>query len=193
MEILVTIVAFWLILVGAYGAYSLTQNSASERAPRVRTQHPVTLATAGGSSPFGPVTLPSGRVPSFIANFAPPAAPAGEPSYEVPEPVYAERYEEPVRNEAPLFEALARPAKTRTSRVEPRFEPPARPEPSEVDFLRAQVDHLRSEIYALSDRPSGRTERPQQRRYRPGIYTHLPPTLQRQVNEARGFRRFLHN
>jgi hypothetical protein len=68
MEILVTIIAFWLILVGAYGAYSLTQERSRERSPRVREQRPVNLQTAAaGAGPFGPVSLPAERVPSFIA------------------------------------------------------------------------------------------------------------------------------
>jgi hypothetical protein len=68
MEILVTIIAFWLILVGAYGAYSLTQERGRERAPRVREPRPVKLqAATAGAGPFGPVSLPAERVPSFIA------------------------------------------------------------------------------------------------------------------------------
>jgi hypothetical protein len=68
MEILVTIIAFWLILVGAYGAYSLTRERGQPQAPRVREQRPVNLQTAvAGAGPFGPVSLPAERVPSFIA------------------------------------------------------------------------------------------------------------------------------
>jgi hypothetical protein len=68
MEILVTIIAFWLILVGAYGAYSLTRERSQTQAPRVREQRPANLQTAvAGAGPFGPVSLPAERVPSFIA------------------------------------------------------------------------------------------------------------------------------
>ncbi len=232
MEILVTIIAFWLILVGAYGAYSLTQERNRERAPRVREQRQVNLQTAtAGAGPFGPISLPAERVPSFIARSSSSSAEAladfderlafdeddsdrfaaerivaarvqarveqdDEPVYEVPRPAmphYVEPEEEPVRpaarQEAPQPEAPRRePVRREEPRPQPRrFELPDRPKPTEVDFLRAQVEHLRSEIYAMSDQPAAtRKERPKQRRYRTGNYTHLPRTLRRQVNEARG-------
>jgi len=237
MEILVTIIAFWLILVGAYGAYSLTQERNRDRAPRVREQRAVNLQTAAaGAGPFGPVSLPAERVPSFIARssatvdeadfdeqlardedesdrFAAERIVAArvqarlelddEPVYEVPRPSMP-RYVEPAeeapvrpvaRQEAPQSEAprreTPRPEAPRHEEPRPqprRFELPDRPKPTEVDFLRAQVEHLRSEIYAMSsDQPvPSRKDRPKQRRYRTGNYTHLPRTLRRQVNEARG-------
>lgn len=75
MEILVTIIAFWLILVGAYGAYSLTQERNRERAPKVRATPQINLATVpAGAGPFGPVSLPTERVPSFIARASSAAA-----------------------------------------------------------------------------------------------------------------------
>lgn len=74
MEILVTIIAFWLILVGVYGAYSLTQERSRERTPRVREQRPAKLQTASaGAGPFGPVSLPAERVPGFINRRTAPA------------------------------------------------------------------------------------------------------------------------
>lgn len=69
MEILVTVIAFWLILVGAYGAYSLSQERGRERAPKVHAQRTMTPSAplAGANGPFRPVTLPEQRVPSFIS------------------------------------------------------------------------------------------------------------------------------
>jgi hypothetical protein len=250
MEILVTIIAFWLILVGAYGAYSLTQERSRERAPKVRPTPQVNLATVpAGAGPFGPVSLPAERVPSFIARATSAAArnevddfdaelargeiesdrfaaerivaarlqarhqpeeaviEEDEPVYEVPKPSmprYAEPEEEAPRSGARLkreslreIQPLPReeaPRREHTRRTaEPHlasFELPARPRPTEVDYLRAEVQHLRSEITALSyDQPAvpaGRQDRPKQRRYRTGNYTQLPRVLRRQVKEARG-------
>jgi len=211
MEILVTIVAFWLILVGAYGAYSITRERRQEGStPRPRVA-PKAAVAADASGPFAPVTLPKETVPSFISRSAAPVD-------RHPRPATEARQEEPLYEEAPdRFRAekiiAARVAEAQRARAvyaapavhvlrdeepsydepryhEPHYEAPQREEDREVSFLRAQLQHLRSEINALSSGKYRRTERPKQRRYRTGNYTHLPRTLRRQVNEVRGFRRF---
>jgi hypothetical protein len=163
VEILVTIVAFWLILAGAYGVYSLVQERSSEpAAPKMRRRRATREMAMIG--PFAPPTLPDSKTPSFLVQ-----RPAFS-SLPLPERPIATVQEERAPPE-PVAAAIA-----------------SRRTPTEVDFLRAQVEHLRSEVNALSSNPE-RFERPQQRRYRTGNYTHLPRTLKRQVNEARDFRR----
>lgn len=195
MEILVTIVAFWLVLVGSYGAYTLTRERASaERTPKVRTKRPAVAKVDGSSGPFAPVSLPAEKVPSFITRVG-AVAPAAQASVAAKpetdrfaaEKVVAARVAQTqtaraVRDEEPSYDEPRYHA--------PRYVAPTQPQDAEVSFLRAQVEHLRSEIYALSSESVRKVERPKQRRYRTGNYTALPRTLRRQINEARGFRRF---
>jgi hypothetical protein len=211
MEILVTIIAFWLILVGAYGAYSLTQERNRERAPKVRPTPQINLATApAGAGPFGPVSLPTERVPSFIARTSSAAArrevedvdaelARGEVESDrfAAERIVAARLQARAHlDEAPEYDMNVYEEQA-IEEDEPVYEvpKPSMPqyvEPKEVDYLRAEVQHLRSEINALSydapagPAPAGRQDRPKQRRYRTGNYTQLPRVLRRQVKEARG-------
>ncbi len=165
MEILVTIVAFWLILAGAYGVFSLIQErrSSEPSEPKMRRRSGKQPPMIG---PFEPPTLPESKAPSFIVQ---------RPTFsDLPHP---EHPAAGVQEERAPVEPLTAAAAPRRG-----------PSHSEVDFLRAQVEHLRSEVNALSSNPE-RFERPQQRRYITGNYTHLPRTLKRQVNEARDYRR----
>jgi len=176
MEILVTIIAFWLILVGAYGAYSLTQERNRERAPRVRASRPnLAAAGAGASGPFGPVSLPVEKVPSFIARVA-PSLPQPELYRDIEEEHLSQQYEEPdrfraekiiaarvqqgrVRPEEPVYdepeyEAPRRqPARQEAPRQEPPRREPSRPAVAHFDFpVRPQateVDFLRAQVEHL--------------------------------------------
>jgi hypothetical protein len=220
MEILVTIVAFWLIMVGAYGAYTLTREGGREGPAKLKVPKPAKIRK-GAQSPFGPVTLPAETLPSFLGRVAaqqpaadktPSISEHGEVRPAKPRPAqrdlrvdaqsatatvnydYQPRDEEllPVRPDA-RPDALPAAPRPSTTRHAARTQTLTLAAPSEVDFLRAEVEHLRSEIFALSTERQARDSRPQQRRYRTGSYAVLPRPLKRQVNELRGVRRFRSN
>jgi hypothetical protein len=169
MEVLVIIVAFWLVLFGAYGAWPLVRGigprSVATRLPDVdltrRYNEQIAAAAAALAQPqvqhAEARQSPQSPFQSFESR---PSVQAFE-VHSTPQPVESRR-----------------PARASTGGL---F--------SEVDMLRAQVEQLRSEVAALSSGSAPRLERPRLRRYRTGVYTYLPRLLRQQVRDVRVSRR----
>jgi hypothetical protein len=207
MQTLVLIIAFWLILLGIYGALPIMmapfrrRDRARRAAPAARFESapPAPRVAPAPPPPVRAAAAPPIEIPRVVSVSQPipviksvhlPAQPPMEPVIQAAEPPKpAKSRRQPVVEKEVIVAKQAASATNGNGSHAPV--PAASAVFSEVEMLREQVETLRTEIASLSTRGQ-RDRTPPAKRYRTGSYTDLPRHLRRQVREVRNERRPAH-
>ncbi|HLF72596.1 MAG TPA: hypothetical protein VI759_10650 [Dehalococcoidia bacterium] len=210
MQTLVLIIAFWLILLGIYGALPIImapfrrRERARRAAPasRFESAPPAPRVAPAPPPPIQATAAPPIEIPRVVTVSQPipviksvhlPAQMPMEPVMQAPEPPKsAKSRKQPVVEKEVIVARQAAPATNGNASHTPAAAATgASAVFSEVEMLREQVETLRSEIASLSTREQ-RDRTARAKRYRTGSYTDLPRHLRRQVREVRNERHPAH-